>query len=120
MVDIVAEVAMLDTSAVEPDMTLGDDLNLDSLGRIELLSAIEADLGVYLDESQIDSETTLRQLGQILEEGANNPPVTKFPDWGMDWWCRITRGFIQRLLVFPIMSVPLWPQGYRSGEAGKH
>ena len=48
LVDIVAEVAMLDTSAVEPDMTLGEDLNLDSLGRVELLSAIEADLGVYL------------------------------------------------------------------------
>ena len=106
LVNIVAEVAMLDTSAVEPDMTLGDDLNLDSLGRVELLSAIEADLGVYLDESQIDPETTLRQLGQILEEGANNPPVTKFPDWGMDWWCRMTRGFIQRLLVFPIMWLP--------------
>ena len=106
LVDIVAEVAMLDTSAVEPDMTLGEDLNLDSLGRVELLSAIEADLGVYLDESQIEPETTLRQLGQILEEGASNPPVTKFPDWGMDWWCRATRGFIQRLLVFPLMWLP--------------
>ncbi len=106
LVDIVAEVAMLDTSSVEPDMTLGDDLNLDSLGRVELLSAIEADLGVYLDESQIEPETTLRQLGQILEEGANNPPVTKFPDWGMDWWCRLTRGFIQRLVVFPLTWLP--------------
>ncbi len=106
LVEIVAEVAMLDTASVEPDMTLGDDLNLDSLGRVELLSAIEADLGVYLDESQIEPETTLRQLGQILEEGASNPPVTKFPDWGMDWWCRLTRGFLQRLLVFPIMRLP--------------
>ena len=106
LVDIVAEVAMLDTAAVEPDMTLGDDLKLDSLARVELLSAIEADLGVYLDESQIDPETTLGQLGQILEEGANNPPVTKFPDWGMDWWCRMTRGIIQRMVVFPIMRLP--------------
>ncbi len=106
LVEIVAEVAMLDTASVEPDMTLGDDLNLDSLGRVELLSAIEADLGVYLDESQIEPETTLRQLGQILEEGASNPPVTKFPDWGMDWWCRLTRDFLQRLLVFPIMRLP--------------
>ena len=106
LVDIVAEVATLDASRIEPDMTLGDDLNLDSLGRVELLSAIEADLGVYLDESQVEPETTLRQLGQILEEGASNPPVTKFPDWGMDWWCRMMRGFIQRLVVFPIMRLP--------------
>ena len=106
LVDIVAEVAILDASQIEPDMTLGDDLNLDSLGRVELLSAIEADLGVYLDESQVEPETTLRQLGQILEEGASNPPVTKFPAWGMDWWCRMTRGFIQRLVVFPLMRLP--------------
>ena len=106
LVDIVAEVATLDASRIEPDMTLGDDLNLDSLGRVELLSAIEADLGVYLDESQVEPETTLRQLGQILEEGASNPPVTKFPDWGMDWWCRMTRGLIQRLLVFPMLRLP--------------
>ena len=106
LVDIVAEVATLDASRIEPDMTLGDDLNLDSLGRVELLSAIEADLGVYLDESQVEPETTLRQLGQILEEGASNPPVTKFPDWGMDWWCRMMRGFIQRLVLFPVLWLP--------------
>ena len=58
------------------------------------------------DESQIEPETTLRQLGQILEEGASNPPVTKFPDWGMDWWCRATRGLIQRLVVFPLTWLP--------------
>ena len=106
LVEIVAEVATLDASRIEPDMTLGDDLKLDSLGRVELLSAIEADLGVYLDESQIEPETTLRQLGQILEDGASNPPVTKFPDWGMDLWCRMVRGFIQRLVVFPVMRLP--------------
>ena len=87
-------------------MTLGDDLNLDSLGRVELLSAIEADLGAYLDESQVGPDTTVRRLERILEEGASNPPVTKFPAWGMAWWCRMTRGAIQRLVVFPLMKLP--------------
>ncbi len=103
---IIAEVAQIDASAVAPNMSLGDDLNLDSLGRVELLSAIEVDLGVYLDESQIGPETTVRQLARTLEEGANNPPVTKFPDWGMRWWCRMTRGAIQRFLMFPLMKLP--------------
>ena len=104
--DIVAEVAVLDAAEITPDMTLGDDLNLDSLGRVEMLSAIEADLGVYLDESQIEPETTIRQLKTVLEEGASNPPVTQFPEWGMRWWCRMVRGFIQRVLMFPIMKLP--------------
>ena len=104
--DIIAEVAGLDVSKVTPEMTLGDDLNLDSLGRVELLSAIEADLGAYLDESQVGPDTTVRRLERILEEGASNPPVTKFPAWGMAWWCRMTRGAIQRLVVFPLMKLP--------------
>ena len=106
LVDIIAEVAVLDAAHIAPDMTLGDDLNLDSLGRVEMLSAIETDLGVYLDESQIGPDTTVSQVQSILEEGANNPPVTEFPDWGMDWWCRMARGFIQRGLMFPILKLP--------------
>ena len=106
LVDIIAEVAVLDTADIAPDMTLGDDLNLDSLGRVEMLSAIEVDLGVYLDETQIGPETTIRQVQAILDEGANNPPVTEFPDWGMGWWCRMVRGFIQRALMFPILKLP--------------
>ena len=104
--DIIAEVAVLDAAYIAPDMTLGDDLNLDSLGRVEMLSAIEVDLGVYLDESQIGPETTVRQVQAILDEGANNPPVTEFPDWGMDWWCRMVRGFIQRAIMFPALKLP--------------
>ena len=106
LLDIIAEVAVLDAADFTPDMTLGEDLNLDSLGRVEMLSAIEADLGVYLDESQIGPDTTIRQLEMILEEGASNPPVTQFPEWGMRWWCRMVRGFIQRALMFPILKLP--------------
>ena len=106
LADIIAEVAKLDASIVRPDMTLGDDLGLDSLGRVELLSAIEADLGAYLDESQVGPETTVRQLERVLEEGASNPPLTRFPDWGMAWWCRMMRGAIQRLIVFPLLKLP--------------
>ena len=73
---------------------------------LELLSAIEADLGAYLDESQVGPETTVRQLERVLEEGASNPPLTRFPDWGMAWWCRMMRGAIQRLIMFPLLKLP--------------
>ena len=106
LADVIAEVAHIDPSEITPGMTLGDDLGLDSLGRVELLSAVEADLGTYLDESQVGPETTVRDLEQVLEESANNPPLTQFPDWGMDLWCRMTRGAIQRLLVFPLLKLP--------------
>ena len=105
LADIIAEVATVDVSDVALHMTLGGDLNLDSLGRVELLSAIEADLGVYLDESQVGPDTTVQELRSIFQEGASNPPVTKFPNWGMVWWCRMARGLLQRLIIFPALKL---------------
>ena len=71
---------------------------------MELLSAIEAELGVYMDEGQISPDTTVRQLEALVEEGSKNPPMVKFPDWGMQWWCRATRGFLQRAIIFPFIT----------------
>ena len=88
------------------DATLGDDLDLDSLGRVELLSAIEAEFGVYMDESQLSPEMTVRCLEALVEEGSRNPPMMSFPGWGMQWWCRILRGFLQRVVIFPVVSLP--------------
>ena len=60
-------------------------------------------MGVYLDESQVSPETTIRQLTSLVEEGSKRPPITKFPAWGMRLWARTIRGFLQQGLVFPIV-----------------
>ena len=101
---LIAEVGKLDIADVSGEAALGDDLKLDSLGRVELLSAIEAELGVYMDEGQVRPDTTVKQLAALVEEGSKNPPMVKFPDWGMQWWCRATRGFLQRAVIFPLIT----------------
>ena len=101
---IVADAAKRPLEYVSPGMMLGEDL--DSLGRIELLSAIEAELGVYLDESQIGAETTVEELAALVEEGSKSPVMTKFPNWGMWWATRMARGLLQRLVLFPFIAVP--------------
>ncbi len=103
---IIGEVSRRGAGEVGDDATLGGNLDLDSLGRVELLSAIEAELGVSMDESQLSPEMTVRQLEAFIEEGSRNPPVMSFPGWGMQWWCRILRGFLQRAVIFPLMSLP--------------
>ncbi len=103
---IIGEVSKRGDGDIRDQETLGDDLDLDSLGRVELLSAIEAELGVYIDEGQVGPETTVRQLAGLVEDGSKNPPMTRFPGWGMRWWCRIARGAIQRAIIFPLMALP--------------
>ena len=98
---IIAEVSRRSVDEIEEGASLGDDLDLDSLGRVELLSAVETELGVYMDESQLSPETTVAELRALVEQGAANPPVLSFPSWGMRWWCRMARGFLQRSVIFP-------------------
>ena len=106
LLHIIGEVSKRDLSDILDEATLGDDLELDSLGRVELLSAIETELGVYTDEDQVGPETTVRQLADLVEEGSKNPPMMSFPSWGMQWWCRMTRGVIQRSVIFPLTALP--------------
>ena len=106
LLQIISEVSKRGVEEVRNDATLTDDLDLDSLGRVELLSAIEAELGVYIDESQLSPEMTVRRLEALVEEGTRNPPVMSFPGWGMQWWCRMLRGFLLRAVIFPLVSLP--------------
>ena len=106
LLHIIAEVSKRDVEDIEDEAALGDDLDLDSLARVELLSAVEAELGVYMDEGQVGPETTVRQLVDLVDEGSKNPPMLSFPRWGMRWWCRMTRGALQRGVVFPFVALP--------------
>ena len=105
LMSIIAELSRRDLELVPDTASLGNDLDLDSLGRIELLSAIETELGVYLDESKVSPDTTVRQLSFLVEEGSRRPPMVKFPGWGMRWWARMARGFFHQGAVFPLMTL---------------
>ncbi|MCH7801258.1 MAG: AMP-binding protein [Chloroflexi bacterium] len=100
---LISEVSGVPLSQVTPDKSLGDDLNLDSLGRVEILSAIEAEFGAYIDESVVTPETTVARLNELVSNAAGSEGPRTFPTWGMRFWCRMVRGFIQRTMIFPLI-----------------
>ena len=102
---IVAEISGYPFAELTTDKTLGGDINMDSLGRVELLSAVEEELGVYVDESAVGPDTTLEQLREIVEKGSNGVAPPSFPQWGMSWWCRGLRDALQRVAVFPLLRL---------------
>ncbi len=57
-----------DLGALGPDMNFDLDLGFDSLGRIELLAEIEADLGVEIPEDRLNQILTIGELVQALED----------------------------------------------------
>ncbi len=100
---LIAEVAEVAVAEVAADKSLAGDLDMDSLKRVELLSAIEEELGVYLDEDALDPGTTVGALAAMVDEGSRNPEEKSFTSWGRSWWCRPLRGMIHLVLIFPLL-----------------
>lgn len=67
---LVARLEGVETSAVRPEARLSSDLGMDSLGRVELLSLIEEELGAYVDDADLDPETTLAELQARIDAAA--------------------------------------------------
>jgi long-chain acyl-CoA synthetase len=67
---LVARMDGVDASAVRPDARLSSDLGLDSLGRVELLSLIEEEMGAYVDDAELDPEATLTELQARIQAAA--------------------------------------------------
>ena len=101
---VIALACALPVAELTPEKTLGMDLNLDSLNRVELLSAIEHELGAFLDDEQVGPETTLGELEALIQEGAHGQSVA-FPGWGRRVWCRVLRAFLQYALIFPFLRL---------------
>ena len=80
---------------------LGMDLQLDSLGRVELLSAIEDEMGVYVDDTEVGPQTTVAELRAMVERGERKAKVRKFPTWPRRRPATWIRRFLLTFVVFP-------------------
>jgi long-chain acyl-CoA synthetase len=104
LLKLVASVAKGDTPVSE-QATLGLDLGLDSLGRVELLSAIEDEMGVYVDDTEVGPQTTVAQLRAMVDRGERKVKVRKFPTWPRRRPVRWLRRALMSGLVFPLLRV---------------
>ncbi len=101
---ILSSLCPIPPAELTPEKTLGLDLSLDSLGRVELLSAVQEELGAYVDEGQLSSGTTIGELEALVQAGGEEPNLP-FPSWGRTVWCGVLRVIIQSGLLFPLLHV---------------
>jgi long-chain acyl-CoA synthetase len=136
LAEIVSRIAKEAPARFDPSAKLGTDLKLDSLGRVELLSALEDRYQVEIDEAAFTGLTTLGEVEQIVREGkAASPrpgsPTTQrrrgrrgqpawgagqeatpqfpYPLWQQRWplsWLRIA---LLYLIVLPATRIMGWP-----------
>ena len=85
--------------------TLGLDLQLDSLGRVELLSAIEDEMGVYVDDTEVGPQTTVAELRTMVLKGDPKAKLRRFPTWPRRRPARWMRRMLMTGVVFPMLRL---------------
>jgi long-chain acyl-CoA synthetase len=124
------------------DQRLSEDLHLDSLGRVQLQSALEQRLGLELEDDAVATAETLGELRALLtkESGVNlphsmtpepKPEVTQiesgatqkreasghvYPRWPWSWPIKVVRmGFIE-LVMRPLIAILAAPRVVRDTD----
>lgn len=99
--DIIHSVAKVPISEIKPTAALGLDLQVDSLSRVELVSIIEEELGVELDEAFVTDKTTIAELVELIssQKKISGSTVKK---WPLAPWAIFLRRLLQSVFLVPL------------------
>jgi len=100
LAELVARVSGRAPQALSPGASLDRDLGLNSLERVELISAIEDRYQTELAESSVTEATTVADLAQLLEEKPAAGPAYVYPAWTQQSWQQAIRVAIYYLFVW--------------------
>jgi len=99
---VISRIARVERTALSANANLANDLKLDSLGRVELLSALEDQYQIELDEAAITEATTIADIERIVSRGKSEAVAYPYPRWAM----RFPIPWI-RFVVYHVFFLPL-------------
>jgi long-chain acyl-CoA synthetase len=123
LADLIARVSGEPAATLDPGAKLGTDVKLDSLGRLELLSALEDRYQIEIIESVFTEATTIGDIQTLIQKAgleqmplaSGNSLLTRnqksrfseypYPHWPHRWpinWLRIAGLY---LIIFPFVRV---------------
>jgi long-chain acyl-CoA synthetase len=126
---LIAEITGVKVAESSDGLRLSEDLYLDSLGRVQLASALEQRLGIELDEEQMAKIETLGELRNAVGQTEMPPstavisveaqPATEahiYPRWPWSWpVCLIRTAFLE-LISRPLIALFLGPRVVRNDQ----
>jgi long-chain acyl-CoA synthetase len=102
---LITQVANLPPAAVHPGATLSADLGLDSLGRVDLLGAIEEELGAYIDDAEVEPNATVADLERMVASARDVKRDTGIYGWPLSPLVRSFGLLLQQTLVYPLVHI---------------
>jgi long-chain acyl-CoA synthetase len=95
---------------ISRESDLSKDLNLSSIEKVELLSAIEDRFQVDLNESRFASASTVGELEQMLSQPGQRRTDYRYPRWAQRLPVAILRICVYYLLSWPATLVMAYPR----------
>ena len=109
--DLIARITGRNVGTLAPDAKLEGDLNLNSMDRVELMSALEDRYQVDLNQADFTRVNTVGDLERLLREPQTAPHATyPYPRWAQRWPITWIREFIYYLLTWPATLIMAHPK----------
>lgn len=110
LAELVARITKRAPSQLCPNSNLESELNLSSLDRVELLSALEDRYQIDLSETRFAAANTVGELERILQGKRPQRTHYHYPRWVQHWpvtWIRLA---VHYLLLRPAVFLLGWPR----------
>ena len=109
--DLITRITGRSAGALAPDAKLEGDLNLNSMDRVELMSALEDRYQVDLNQADFTKVSTVGDLERLLR-APQESPLTQYPypRWAQRWPITWFREFIYYLLTWPATMIMAHPK----------
>jgi len=107
--ELVARITGRPQSTPSSSTALEGELNMSSLDRVELMSALEGRYQVDLNEAKFSEIKTVGQLEQFLQKPSVSRAEDDYPRWAQNWLITGIRLAVYYLLVWPatyILAAP--------------
>ena len=111
LAELITRITGRSIGALAPDARLEDDLNLNSMDRVELMSALEDRYQIEVNDADFTHVTTVADLERLLH-GPLQPARDRYryPRWAQRWPITWIRTFIYYLLTWPATLIMAHPR----------
>ncbi|MGA2369083.1 MAG: AMP-binding protein [Candidatus Korobacteraceae bacterium] len=108
--DLIARITGRKRGPLAPDAQLDGDLNLNSMDRVELMSALEDRYQIDLNQADFTAMRTVGDLERLLREPQKSQSGYNYPRWAQRWPITWIREFIYYLLTWPATMIMAHPK----------
>src|SRR5580704_296250 len=109
--ELISRITGRSSGVLAADARLEGDLNLSSMDRVELMSALEDRYQVDLSEANFAQVTTVGELERMLHEPQRAPQSGyRYPRWAQRWPVPWIRNFFYYLLSLPATLIMAHPK----------